>query len=494
MKAARRGAAQPRSTARIARLLPVAAWLAVLGFAPGPVHAAAAGQDQEVLTLTLREALQRATQFNPQYRQALNRMALEEPQRRAAMGAFLPRLSVSYGTNQSFRRQGTAVDFFGNPIDSEVIRTVTSSYSNQSASVSLDILRGGGRLHDYRQARAQARVDRLSAERDLNSVLAEVQRQFLSAQRELARLTVEQELLASRARDFEVAQQRFELAAVGRSDLLGASLDLEQQRVTVRVATGRVEQGRLALRRAIGDPSLRLLDVEQQLPEPFDPGGLDVEVLVADALRHSPAVEAAKATRVVRESQLSSVKSSRWPTLSLTSSFGRGSYGPERTALFDLDPEDLSGSLGFNVSIPLFRQFQTTQQIANADIELRNAGEQVRQAELELEERVRARYVDLETAWANVRQRAVAQEVASERLRFVQEEYRLATRSIEELRTAIREQAAAQRDAVDQRYAFAVALLDLYEAAGIVAREAGLSDPEPDSGAPDLPAPHTPQR
>ena len=449
----------------------------VLGLAAlpgGRVAAQAAASEQEAAVLTLREALERATQFNPQYRQALNRMELEGPQRREAWGAFLPDLSVSYGTSQRFSRQRTAVDFFGNPIDNEVIQTITSSNSSHGASAGLVLLRGGERFHAFQRARAQARVDRLSAERDLNTVLAEVQGQFLIAQRQKARLAVEEELLVSRERDYQVAEQRFELASIGRSDLYAATIDLEQQRLAVREARGQVRKAMLALRRAIGDRSLRLVDVDQQLPQPFDPVGLDVDALVQRAVQHSPRVGAAEAARAVTQSELGSAKASRWPSLSMNSNFYGGASGPERTALFDFDTGDFYATFGLSVSIPLFTRFQTSQQIASASVSLRNAGEEVRAAELLLEEEVTGAYVDLETAWANVRLQETVLEVASERLRIVVEEYRLATKGIEDLRAAIREEAEAQRDLVQQRFEFAAALLRLHEAAGIVAEEAGL--------------------
>ncbi len=441
----------------------------------GALDAQSSGPDQAVTVLSLQGALERATQFSPQYRQALNRIELEGPQRRQALGAFLPEVSISYGTGQYFRQERTALDFFGNPIENEQGGIASTSYANQGARVNLDLFRGGQRFHAFSQARAQARVDRLGAERDLNTILAEVQRHFLMAQRQKAKLAVEEELLAARESDFEVTRRLFELATVGRSDLLGAELDLESQRGAVRDARGQAEKAMLALARAIGDPSLVRLDVEQQLPEPFEPALLNVEDLVSGALSGSAQVGAAEAGRAVRQSQLSSAKASRWPSLSLNSGYTRQASAAERSALFAWNPEDFSGSVSLSVSIPLFRRFETSQQIASADIDLRNAGEDVRQAELEVQEQVRSAYVDLETAWANVRQRDIAAEVASERLRIVQEEYRLATRSIEELRTAIRDEAAAQRDAVDQRFEFANALLSLYEAAGIVAREAGLN-------------------
>ena len=440
----------------------------------GGIGAQSSGSNQEVTVLTLGDALERAVRFNPQYRQALNRMELQGPQRREALGAFLPDLSINYGTGQSFSREETALDPFGIPIENPMFETVSYSQASQGVSVGLDLFRGGQRFHLYSQARAQARVDRLSAQRDLNTILAEVQRHFLSAQRQKARLAVEEELLAARQSDFEVTQRLFELATVGRSDLLGAELELETQRGTVRDYRGEVEKALLALRRVIGDPALRVPDVEQEFPEPFDPASLNVEDLVATAVQESPAVGAAEATRSVSRFQLGSTKASRWPTLSLSSRFSRDSFGLDREALFQWNPQDFSGGVSLNVSIPLFTRFETSQRIASADIDLRNAGEDVRRAELEVEEQVRASYVELETAWANVRQRDIAAEVASERLRIVQEEYRLAAKSIEDLRDAIRDEAAAQRDAVDQRFVFADALLTLYEAAGIVAREAGL--------------------
>ncbi len=458
-----------RAAAAVTALGLVSAW------AGDGIRAQSASRGQEVTVLTLREALERAVRFNPEYRQALNRMELEGPQRRQAWGAFLPRVDISYGTGQSFRQETTALDFFGNPIENPEAEIVTSSYADQGARLNLDLLRGGARFHAFGEARAQARVDRLTAERDLNTVLAEVERQFLVAQRQKARLAVEEELLAARERDFDGAERRFELAAIGRSDLYAVSLELEQQRVTVREVRGEVEKGMLALRAAIGDPSLLRVDLEQTLPEPFDPARLDLDGFVAEALAMSPAVSAAEAARSVQQSRLSSARASRWPTLSLSSGFSRSSYVRGQSALFDLDPGDFAGSVSLSVQIPLFTRFETSRQIAGADVELRNAGEQVRQAELQLEEQVRARYVDLETAWTNVRHRETVLEVAVERLRIVQEEYRLATKSIEELRAAIREEAEALRELVQQRFEFAVALVGLYEAAGIVAGEAGLN-------------------
>ncbi|MDE2804358.1 MAG: TolC family protein [Gemmatimonadota bacterium] len=430
--------------------------------------------DGEVTVLTLQEALDRAAAYNPQYRQAVNRMDLAEPQRREALGRFLPNLSIDYSTGHSFSRETTALDIFGNPLPNPEVRTITRSRSSQGASMGIQLFSGGSRFHQLGQARAQARFDRLSASRELNTILAEVHRQFLTAQRQKARLEVELELLAARERDVELTTRLFELASIGLSDLLATELDLEAQRLSVNTARADFRKGLLALRKAIGDPSLAALDVQQRQPEPFDPADLDVDGLVGLALRESPSIGAANAELDVSRAALNMQRGDRWPTVTLGAGVSGGTFGVERTALFDFFPDGGNGGLTLSVDLPIFNRFTTSRAIAAADVDLRNANEALRQTELDLEEQIRARYVDLETAWASLRERTRRLEIATERLGIVQEEYRLATKSIEDLRAAIREEAAALRDALDQRFEFAGALLGLYEAAGIVGQEAGI--------------------
>ena len=463
----------PTAEAMACRVLIVVAAAVVLAGGE-QVVAQQGGTDGEVTVLTLQEALDRAAAYNPQYRQAVNRMDLAEPQRREALGRFLPNLSIDYSTGHSFSRETTALDIFGNPLPNPEVRTITRSRSSQGASMGIQLFSGGSRFHQLGQARAQARFDRLSASRELNTILAEVHRQFLTAQRQKARLEVELELLVARERDVELTTRLFELASIGLSDLLATELDLEAQRLSVNTARADFRKGLLALRKAIGDPSLAALDVQQRQPEPFDPADLDVDGLVGLALRESPSIGAANAELDVSRASLNMQKGDRWPTVTLGAGVSGGTFGIERTALFDFLPDGGNGGLTLSVDLPIFNRFTTSRAIAAADVDLRNANESLRQTELDLEEQIRARYVDLETAWASLRERTRRLEIATERLGIVQEEYRLATKSIEDLRAAIREEASALRDALDQRFEFAGALLGLYEAAGIVGQEAGI--------------------
>ena len=282
--------------------------------------------------------------------------------------------------------------------------------------------------------------------------------------------------------DLSEKESRFELLQASRSDLLSAELDLENQRIRVRTARGAVDKAMLALRTAIGDPELGLVEIEREPPPPFDPSVLDLGELVARAGRESPSVIAAESDLAVQRAALNSAKAMNWPSVTVNTRVNSAAYGEDYTELFGVkfDDVEINGGANLSVSVPLtnvlpiFDGFAKSYNIASATMSLRDSEMSYQQTMLQVEESIRSMYLDLETAWENVLQRERALEVASERLAVVREEYLLATKGIEELRGAIREEANARREEVTQRFNFATALLALYEELGIVAQEAGI--------------------
>lgn len=446
-----------------------------------------AGGGKGAAVLTLHEALTRATQFNSNYRQALDQLELQSHPRRQLWARFLPTMNLFYSTGYNVDRRPSYVGLDGAPVSVPEPQTNRRSSSIHEARVSFTLLDGGQRFHDYRQTRAETRRSRVSAERELNATLADVQRRYLAAQQEQAQLAVEEALLADRELEFGEEQRRFELLAIERSSLLGAQLDLEGQRVAVSTARGELDKALLALRTAIGDPELGAVEIEPRPPAPFDPSTLDLAQLIALAGRRSPGFAAAEAEVAVQRASLNSRKAWRWPTVSVSTNVGGSTNGENRTELFGFDTDtdrfrvDAGVSVSFSLPIadvlPIFDGFQKSFDVANATLSLRDAEADLRQTMLQLEESIRSRYVDLETAWANVRHQAMAREVATERLALVREQYLLANVSIDALRTAIREEATQRRNEVNRRFEFATALLALHEEVGIVAREAGIALP-----------------
>ena len=434
-------------------------------------------RDPGMRVLTLQEALTLATEHNPQYRRTLNNLELLGPRLRQAWAAFLPSVSADYNTGQRFQRETSYYDFEGRPTPSANPTWVGSSNAYAGLGINYDLFDGGRRSRDRERIQAEVRVSRLNARTELDGILAQVQTEFVTVQRQKAQLALERDLLADRVRDLDLTRRRFELALDRRPDLLAREFDVEQQRATLREAEGRVETALINLRVVIGDPSLTSLDVAETLPEPFDPATMNLEDLVARAMTESSSVRAQEAQVRMSQASLGAERAQWWPTIRANASWGRSSRQQGRGALFDLRPgTSTSGNANwsFNFSIPIFDRFQRSYRAADARINLRNANESLRQAEMQLQRDVRTRFAQLTTDWETLMLRQRALEIASERLDVMRDEYQLGNVDIEPLRNAISQEASERRSLVDQRFTFALALVDLYQTVGIVGEELGI--------------------
>ena len=418
--------------------------------------------------LTLSAAVERAADHNPDYRAALAEMRLAGPSGRQAWGAFLPNLSVELGTAGGFSRTELAEDFFGNTIPNPEVETRESYSSRQSLSTSITLFEGGARFSELRAARARAESRGRAAAAELIRVRAEVERAFHGAQRQEELLVTERALLDGRIRDRDATERLFRIASRSRADVLAAELEVQRQERQVALAESERDKSLLTLRRVIGDPALTELALDPAPPSLVDPATLDAEALVMAALDGNPTVRRTAVDLEAERAQLAATRARRWPTLSLNGSLSRGSQRSTTEALFDLSPGDnTNGGVSLSVSIPIFNQFQTSYQIAEAEVALQRADETLRRVRLETEEQIRSRLIDLQGAFQTARINERALEVAEERLRLVREEYRLAVKSIEDLLDAVDAAATARRDLVTSRYDYVTARIALEEALGL---------------------------
>lgn len=423
-------------------------------------------------TLTLDEALELARQHNPDYRQARNDLELSGPAHRAAWGAFLPDLSLSVGTGLNFNRRLTAFDNFGNPIENPVAEWRTASNSYQSVSAGVTLFDGGRRFHELDRVGAQADVRAAAARLSLATARAEVERQYFQTLMQLDLREVEEGLLAGRRQDHESTRRLFELASASRVDVLGAELDVQRQERALQQVSREYEKALLALRTAVGDTELEGFDVQGPAPEPFDPADLEGEALVERALAGNPRVLQQEAQVRVSRAGARSARGGRWPSLSLSTNFNQSANLSETDAFLDPFPDaSRYASTSLTLQIPAFSRFQTSSEIAQAEVEVRNALETLRQTRLQVEEDLRSQLIDLESAHETYRTALRSQEIAEERLRLAREAYRLASRTFAELQDAVTAAADERRQVIQALYDFHQARITLEETVGISLEE-----------------------
>jgi outer membrane protein TolC len=422
---------------------------------------------QEGPVITLEEALDRAMVHNPAFRRAQNNLDLNDIERKQAWAAFLPTLSVSSGTGVNLNRQLVSVDEFGNPVDNPFTDWRTSSSTSQSINASLSLYQWGARKRDMDTQKAQARAREATVTSQSRGLRADVIRAYRTAQNQNVLLGVEQSLLESRELDLERTERMFELAGATRVDVLTAELEVQRQDQRIQEAQGQLEQALLSLRTVIGDEGLNDFLVDGNLPDAFDPGGLDPQALAEVSFSSNPNLIEQEAAVDVSRAQAQSARRAHWPPLTITFNARQSTFDDDYGGFLAGFPDDSrSGGASFGITIPIFQGFNNKVRIVRSEVGLVNQEEALRETRLLVEEAVRARLIAVETAHQSYLITVRSREIAQERLRLGREQFRLGSRTFTELQQDIDAASQAERAVINQLFALEQALANLEEMVG----------------------------
>jgi outer membrane protein TolC len=466
--------------------------LAVVVLGQAAATAPAAAQSADTTTITLDRALQIAGESNPAYRQAANETDLNAVQMRAAwFDRILPQAQFTlfstafYGNNRS-----RALDLYGNPISRDPVWTY---YSSTQQGLRLTWQIQGTSLLQERRTQVLANEDRdVAAEAARLTMSVGVRRGYMDALEQRDLLRAEESLDQARQVDLDLAERLFSLAMKTRVDVLNAELGIRQQELATQRQRAAYERAKLSLRTLLGDEALDALELADEPLPIFDPSGLDADALVHTALDVNP--EVARADLGVRRAEVSvaRARSTWWPTLSLALDVSRYAQSvPNVTrntnALFDVSyDEPWDQQFSVVLSFPMFNNFfQNRADQVEAAIERDNQREAERAKRLDIQETVRGSLLELSNQWESLQLAQRSADIAGEALRLAREEYRIGTRTFEDLRQAIDQEADTRRQVIEARYSFVDALLDLEAAVGTEVSPPPGVPPGGGSGGPD---------
>lgn len=444
---------------------------------PAP-PALAAQTARDTLTLTLDDAIGIARGANPQYLQAENQLDLNGAQTRSTwIGGILPNLTVNLlSTAYGGRLTRIGTDPFGNPVPNPSAEWFYDSRTSQGFS--LDWTLQGRNLFTQKSQLDQARAGRTLALEAAGATLeADIRRQYHAALEQRLLLEVEETLAEARATDLASAERLFELARATQVDVLNAQLQVEQQNINIQQQRRAYEQALLQLRTTIGDPDLPPLRLAEPDIDVFDPAVLDEGVLLERARRESPTLLDARSqvdgARLGREE----AGSYKWPTLSASYNLSRFVQTRETDALLDLgyDPDQVQSSFQLQLSVPFLNNyFQNRYSEVQAEVQLANQRETLRQQELEVERSVRESLINLRNLYESYRLALRSQDIAQRATELAREEYRLGARTFQELQQTVEQEGTARRQVIQARFAFFDAVVALESAVGgAVPQDAG---------------------
>ncbi|MBW3660062.1 MAG: TolC family protein [Gemmatimonadetes bacterium] len=420
--------------------------------APAPALGQRAPAD--TVALSLQEALDLGLRRNPQVHQAAADRAAVGAGLWEAWGTLLPQVSAQ---GQIQRSQQGAFVLAGTEFQSPT--TYTGAFQWDLTHSLLD---SGRDLFRIKEARAE--VDGALARYDETALetASDVKTQYLSVRRQEALVRQAEREIDRREGHLRLAEGRYEVGAVTRSDVLQARLSVTQGEVALLQALQDAEEARLALRRLLGGslpggPLALTSDFTVFEPE-YEP-----DALVARALGDHPGLRESRAAQRAGEAQVWIARSSYLPTFQFQYSLARSVVDTVEFSFSDWNDRDF---WVVSMSWPLFGRFERYHQTSRASANLRTAKEEERARALQIEEQVRVAHSRLHTAYATYEANVTAFELAREDLRLGEARYETGTGSFVDLLDARVRAAEAETNLIASTYDFHIALVDLERATG----------------------------
>ena len=419
---------------------------AVLVTAPFAAHqvAHAQGVPDDARPISLRDAISEAQRNAPSVVQARGLERNASAARRSARGAYLPSLNLTAGTSrqkgvQFF--QGQLVPLTGNPWN-----------YNNGLSTSLQLYDGNSRLNELRRVRASEQVA------DVTMVQARFDTELQVRQQYYAALAARESEAAARAQ-LEQADQQFK-ASVARlaagvatkSDSLRSAIQVGNAQLAVLTAQNDLRVANAALTRVVGSNTTVTASASDTLeavgPVPTE---AELEKLVADG----PAVRLASANLASAQASKRAQRAQYFPTLSLSYNY---SFTQSSKTFTGSEVWLFSGgnpnrqNLNINFSYALFNGFQRETQTVQADVSLRNAEAQMRDAGLAAKSNLISLLRAVQNAQARVDVQLSAIAAAEEDLRVQQQRYALGASTLLDLLTSQTQLNQARQSLIQARF------------------------------------------
>lgn len=335
-----------------------------------------------------------------------------------AQDRFLPTLSAGASQSWSYGRGLTSDNTYTNR---------NTSSTGWNASLQLPLFQGLGALRQLRQAHAAERRTGLGVQQTRDEVTLSVISYYFQA-------LYAREMLAVRREELRLSQvqlQRQEILLEGGKvpevDVLQARSQVAQGEVAVVSAEGSLNMALLDLAHALELNTDTPFDIED-IPADDFPAIPTVAEVTGRALRGYSSVLASRAGVEVADRAISTARSGYLPRLSFNAGIGSNYYtlsGAVSQPFGRQMRNNLSKSLGFSLSVPIFDAFSTRNQVRRAQLQRASALLDVERTETTLVHTIRQAHTEAVNARAEYDAALVAVEASHAALKAMTDKYEL---------------------------------------------------------------------
>ncbi len=415
-------------------------------------------------TLTMQDAIQLGLQRNLNVVQADNNVQAAQSNVLAAYGGYLPTLSASANWSRTQIDQAAGIKVIsGQPIPFDASFQVTNYYTT-GLSLSYNLFDGfarGARLH---QASSSALSTQDLSQRTKQSVVYQVESDYLNVLRNEQLVLVSEENLKRDQRQLERIEESNKVGALSIADVYRQQSQVAQDEYALISAQNDFDKAKADLMALIGldvadnysfadstiSPELSQAEVDSTMSKYGD-----FSSLIRRAIAVRPDYLSAEENLHAAESGITVAKSSYFPSAYISAGYGLSSSELQSIS----NNKNLNWGIGFRWT--LFDGFQTNQAVQSAIAQQRNAEITYAQAQLGVNVDVKKAVLDLDAARKQYESAQRGLVSAREDQKIAEEKYNLGAGTLLDLLTANAAYTQAEANKVNAVYNYITSKLNL---------------------------------
>lgn len=422
---------------------------------------------------SLEDCLKHAAEHNLTIKQAGLNTALSKTALTQSKLGVLPSINTNASNSYNFGRN---VDPYTNAFTVDRVRN-----NNFGLSSNVTLFAGFQNVNNIRKSNYDYLASKYDAEKIANDVSINIITAFLQ-------LMYNKELVAVNQDKLELSKLQVnrinEMVAVGRlpkGDLLDTESQMAQEELQLINVQNQLDIAFLNMKQLLDLDASASFDItapEVSITESFT--SRNSEELYITAVDNLPDVKSANAKVQSAERSLAIAQGGRSPRLSLSGSMGTG-YSDARQKMTGIDSlslqpiyadypfeeqleDNVSQSLSFSLSIPIFNGWQTNSSISRAKIGVLQSQYNLQQSENQLRKQIEQANADALAAHKKYLASQKSVQALSESFRYTEEKYNVELVSTYEYNDAKNRLFQAEADLLQAKYdyIFKTKILDFY--------------------------------
>jgi outer membrane protein len=401
--------------------------------------------------ISLDEAIRMAQRNSPDAIQAEGTERTSRASRVSAIGAILPSATLSAGHVVQLGGGLTRLNQNG-----EEVTVAQKPTNNTGLSLGMTLFDGGQRLYDLRTAKSEIAAAEANSLAVKYNVALGVKQQYYAVLAAIESQDAAVLQMNQAAEQFKSSVAKVRAGAATTSDSLRGVITVGNAQLALITAASNKEAAEASLTRLVGSP----------VPVTADPASMqenmaalpDSAQLAVLALT-GPAVQQAQANLDAAETARKASKATYLPSLS--ASYSRNGSGTDPRFGFGTDPFTYSGRLSFQLSYPIFNNFQREEQVVRAKVAEVNAQASFRDTQLAATQLLTQNIGAIRGASQRVAIQIASVAAAREDVRVQQQRYNIGASTLLDLITSQAALATAEQALIQARFDYRVARAQL---------------------------------